>query len=99
MEEDLSKLEKNNHRYKKKKKKKAPAGETSPSLHPPTLPSLPQCGEGTQNVWEGKGQTAPRAALATGHWGQGDSHIAYHCWGAWLEWSSSHGRLLSSHLQ
>lgn len=79
------KIRKNNPTYKKKTK---PAGETSPSSHPPTLPLLPWCREGTRGAWEGKGQAVfPRLPSPPGCWGQGGGHVAHHCWGAWMEQS------------
>lgn len=90
------KIRKNNPTYKKKTK---PAGETSPNSHPPTLPLLPWCREGTRGAWEGKGQAVlPGLPSPSGRWGQGDGHVAHHCWGARMEQSSPHKRFLSSHL-
>ena len=84
-EEDLSKLEKTTTRTKKnkRKKKKPQLGKRPPARIPPPPPSLPQCREGTGDVWGGK-QCAVLPGLPSplGLWGHGDGHVAHRCWGA-----------------
>lgn len=66
-------------------KKKRPSWGNIPELASP--PPSSRCASA------GKGYR-----IAGSCWGQGDSHVAYRCWGAWPEQSSAHGRLLSSRL-
>lgn len=59
MEEDLSKLEKNNHRYKKKKKKKPQLGKHPPACIPPPSPHCPSAGKGHRMSGRGRGRLLP----------------------------------------